>query len=312
MWPFKNKNREANFKEKQQISMSIDGIIRKIDDEKRYINDEITLDSVENLKRKLVKMSDSAECSNYGKCIDILNFIKQSCSDLVPLLSVSSSSVDMQMEFIANLVKDYQRGDSIYLQKQFKELYNKRSNLLARLIEIDERIKEKNEYLQQVAKRALASKNNAVEYRRYMDQVQAIKADISELEMNKTNASDHLDFINIAVYKVIQDQTYSDSASITDSTSEIISNALNNTNRTAYRDLEKQKRLSEQVRKNQTFINDAISSSDTFSKVNRNIASTNEYSRSAQEERDAKTLGVSSNKGPTQAELDELDKIIHG
>ncbi len=46
MWPFKNKNREASFKEKQQISMSIDGIIRKIDDEKRYINDEITLDSV--------------------------------------------------------------------------------------------------------------------------------------------------------------------------------------------------------------------------------------------------------------------------
>lgn len=311
MWPFTKKDikREASFNETQKISRRINDIIFKIDYAKNNIDDSITLGSVNSLQSALNNLMNNVRAKDYNKCLEILNMIEESINDLNPLLGLACSNADMQMEFIKALLADYERGNSIFLDKRFKDIYKKRSELLASNIETRQRIKLREDTRKNLSQRALAAKEkgNEAECRKYYLQIQGINKDISELEMTSQNALNHIDFINMAIYKVLQDRTYDSATEITGIGEKIISDALNNANRNAYKDLALQKKLSEQNRKQQSFINEAISSQDTFVNSNRNVASTNEFSRNAQQEKESKMF-ENSNSNMTQAELDELNK----
>lgn len=310
MWIFSKKNKEPNFVETQKISSRINEIIFRVDNAKTEINDSITLASVNNLQNALERTMKNVKTKNYNNCLEILDMIEKSIDDLNPLLVVSGNNADMQMEFISALLADYERGNSIFLRKDFKNLYNERSKLFSAHIEICQRINQKEATRKTLSQRALAAKENGneIECRRNYEKIQDINKDISELEMSSKNALNHIDFINMAIFKVLQDRTYESSVAITETGSKIISDALNNANSYAYKDLAMQKKLSEQNRKQQTFINDSISSKDTFVNSNRNIASTNEISRNEQQEKESKMFDDNSNKSMTQAELDELSK----
>lgn len=312
MWPFTTK--KSTITETRELGRKLNDIIFELENVKKNVKDEITLNAVNELQATLNTTMADVKVKDFKKCSEILNMIQESVQDLNPLLTISGDNTDIQIRFISNLLDDYWKGESNFLEnKKFREIYNERRDLLKTLTKNLQTIHRYEVEKETAINRgqAAAQNNKLEEAESYIEKVKRLKNLINQQKMNSKSAMDTINEISITLDSLIAQKTMQkQNLQTTKKIHEIAIDSLESADRDTYATTKIREQTANEYIKKQSNINDRISSQNTLSNALDKVSSTNEFSRKSQKIEDEKVLNDTSDlKARQEKVMEELKKL---
>lgn len=309
---FKGKNHKPSFEEGAELKSKIDSIIHELRNVQQSVVDSNKKRDIEDIINKLNEASCS-KLNNYGNSLEIFKMVEASISDMTPIISFYNSGLNNQLRFVCDLLDDYRRGDSIYLDKKFKDLYKYRRDLLSSISVAELRKKQLEENKVRTARDALAAneRGDRIGYSRYMAEIKNIEAQIIQYFTIVEQGIKKFQIIDAAVAHVVEAKSTSQGVTITDMTSKIIEDALSKIDKNTYQDYSKQEKTAKTIRSTRERIDKRYDSSDTIVGAMDESMNQSYIGRELQKANDNEVI-MGSHDIASSDELEALKKIIEG